>query len=83
MLHLACGLFLTTNYRSLSRFESHAGVSSVTERLGSGGTATAERERSLADGICHSVPIDKRHRVAVDQVRAVLQYFNGRQGLLQ
>jgi hypothetical protein len=66
MLRLACGLFLTTNYRSLSRLESQAGVSSVTERLGSRGTAAAERERSLADGICHSVPIDKRHRVACD-----------------
>jgi hypothetical protein len=66
MRHLACGLFLTTNYRSLGRFESHAGVSSVTEWLGSRGTATAERERSLADGICHSVPIDKRQRVSFD-----------------
>src|SRR5262249_38904450 len=64
----------------LSRLKTGAGMRAVAERLVRRPAAAAQRERPLRNLIRVPVPIDERHVVAFDQIRAVHPHFDTRHG---
>src|SRR5450631_2826247 len=58
------------------RFEATSRVGPVTEWLRGRAAAAAQSKRTLWNCVGGAVPIDRRHIIALDQIRPVLHHFD-------